>query len=862
MFIPLDRMIARTLSAKDDSDTSYFLDLLYLGEFVLKIMVLEAAAGIEKTPERHRYAIEYNLIRADSIGTWTSTLEEALRGPASQHYTLASRDSLASWTEKHSQRSDSWVRAAVEALAGVADQVDATHDFSPARKVSLEDWSKTFVAIRNRTRGHGAPRSTKIADACILLEKSITLVTTNAPAFNRSWAYLKRSLSGKYRVSQLGGDRSLFSYLTSESHHTLDDGVYIYLDKPVHTRLAQTDVDLSDFFVPNGNYRNGKMEYFSPITDARLELIDEKFTIPVEARRASETSATPEMEVIGETFTNMPAKQVGYVDRDELQTELLRLLGDTRNPVITLKGRGGVGKTSLALHVLHEIAQKPEFFSIIWFSARDVDLLTVGPKVVRPDVLSLDDVAKDLWRLIKPGLKYKQETGRQHLAECLAGESPDGPFLLVFDNFETIREPIELYNFVNNSVRIPNKVLITTRSADFRGDYPIDVGGMTRSQYRILTEEVSALLGIKDLVDESYQQELYEQSDGHPYITKVLLGEVATSRTKSNLKRVIASQDNLLNALFERSFSALSAAGQRVFLLLCSWRARVPKLALEAVILRPVNERIDTARAIQELETFSLVERSGPSSSDRFISVPLAASLFGKKKLVTSPMRSAIEADLQFVQAFGSNRTGESFKDILPRIRRFGKYIAELQEQGRPTDQALSVLEYIANDYAPAWLVLSDFYEESNDDDAAIAATRRFLQETPDDRTAWRKLIRLSEKSGYIRDEVSSSVSLAEMTRDIVDISNAMNIVNRVFAKRDVEFDADERGIITKKLRSLMEPELSKAGATDLSRLAWICVSDRDIEAARRYVELGLQLDPGNSHCESLAVKLKASDLH
>ncbi|KMJ47866.1 hypothetical protein ACG96_20755 [Rhodococcoides fascians] len=100
------------------------------------------------------------------------------------------------------------------------------------------------------------------------------------------------------------------------------------------------------------------------------------------------------------------------------------------------------------------------------------------------------------------------------------------------------------------------------------------------------------------------------------------------------------------------------------------------------------------------------------------------------------------------------------------------------------------------------------------------------------------------------------------MTRDIVDISNAMNIVNRVFAKRDVEFDADERGIITKKLRSLMEPELSKAGATDLSRLAWICVSDRDIEAARRYVELGLQLDPGNSHCESLAVKLKASDLH
>jgi hypothetical protein len=42
--------------------------------------------------------------------------------------------------------------------------------------------------------------------------------------------------------------------------------------------------------------------------------------------------------------------------------------------------------------------------------------------------------------------------------------------LFVFDNFETVRSPAELYIWIDTYVRPPDKVLITTRFRDFKGD--------------------------------------------------------------------------------------------------------------------------------------------------------------------------------------------------------------------------------------------------------------------------------------------------------------------------------------------------------------------------------------------------------
>jgi len=60
-----------------------------------------------------------------------------------------------------------------------------------------------------------------------------------------------------------------------------------------------------------------------------------------------------------------------------------------------------------------------------------------------------------------------------YLARSLT-KSGEGPLLFVFDNFETVRNPAELYRWLDTYVRLPNKVLITTRFREFKGDYPLE----------------------------------------------------------------------------------------------------------------------------------------------------------------------------------------------------------------------------------------------------------------------------------------------------------------------------------------------------------------------------------------------------
>ena len=73
------------------------------------------------------------------------------------------------------------------------------------------------------------------------------------------------------------------------------------------------------------------------------------------------------MRVVGRCFANLPPLARDYIHRTELEAELESILSNDRNPLITLVGRGGIGKTSLALKVLHQLAtsESDRFFGMI-----------------------------------------------------------------------------------------------------------------------------------------------------------------------------------------------------------------------------------------------------------------------------------------------------------------------------------------------------------------------------------------------------------------------------------------------------------------------------------------------------------------
>jgi hypothetical protein len=267
-------------------------------------------------------------------------------------------------------------------------------------------WFSQFVYLRNKTRGHGAPTEEQKLAASLDLERSLRLMADACKLFQREWVFLRRNLSLKYNVIPLGVRAGAFDELKNEKSKSLSfaDGIYVDFGQPVRVELIEPTADLIEFFYPNGHFRSKKMEWLSYVSGTRKDVDGSGYLAPTSELPKSHTEGDSSMRVVGRCFANLPPLPRDYINRKELESELDSVLSNDRHPVVTLVGRGGIGKTSLALKVLHGLAEskKDRFLGIIWLSARDIDLLPTGAKLVKPSVLSVKDIVREIVDLLQP----------------------------------------------------------------------------------------------------------------------------------------------------------------------------------------------------------------------------------------------------------------------------------------------------------------------------------------------------------------------------------------------------------------------------------------------------------------------------
>lgn len=852
-FDPFERMKERIERAKEDSDASYFSSLMYAGEFVLKILTLELIAGLETDSAQHPYEFEYRLVRADGLGEWQKVIDELCSGPAASHLIDEARTMLVTYTQNHGPDSASWQRICIDEIEAARSIVDKDFQNSKLVRASLRRWADSFVWLRNKVRAHGAPTPYDQMQMAGPLGRSVETILANADPTTQSWAYLLQNQKLKYRVSSFGGDRDPFSYLTRETEHQYIEGCYIYLDRPRRVNLLKSDPELRDFFVPNGGFRAKAFEMLSYISGATTSGDSAPYQVPVKTRPPSETKSGIQLDVLNEVYTNIPPRRGDYVSRPLLENELMRVLTDDRNPMVTLQGRGGVGKTSLALEVLHELTHAQDYFAIVWLSARDIDLLPEGPKLVQPDVLTVDEIAKTFSRLMGVADEHQE-----YLAKCLSGQVSDGPFLVILDNFETVSDPQGVYAYLNNSVRIPNKVLITTRTRDFKSDYPIEVRGLTRAEFDQLVKETATRLSLPNLGSD-YLDDLFERSDGHPYITKIVLSEVLRRGRSVDLPTFVKTNDALLDALFNRTFSALSVAAQRVYLTLASWQTRIPVPGLAAVLLLRSDERIDVERAIDELDRSSLIQLDvAERDSSLFVSVPLAATIFGRKKLATSVWKLLVEEDLEALRRLGTTTAKEMRLGLARSVETLAWEARRRIAASESATMELEILEFIAEDFPAAWLTLAVIQEESGLFADATLSVNHYLEASPDDVAAWQQLTRLLKRQGEAWPELNALVQTASHeSLSLEDMSDIAYRANYLMFEHAGEIGDDERRAAARSLQLSFQRYVDTATATDLPRLAWLAMYDQDQTAALKWANEGLRRDPSNEHCRNLVEKLR-----
>lgn len=851
-----------------DTDYALFAELLYLGEFIVKMTVAAFVAAIDDDREMHRYRLAHALVRADGIGEWASKLDEALTGPAAQHLAAALTDDRRIFTERLGK--GTWQYEAVDDLQKVLAGV---YPGAPpiAEKVSLRSWFTMFAELRNKTRGHGAITPAKCADLAPKLHRSIRALIDNNPIFERPWAYLHRNLSGKYNVVAIGGDASEFAHLKTAAALNGDNhpnGIYISAGKLCKVELVHSNLDVSDFFLPNGAFDGKTYELHSLISDSRLAADAGPYLAAAGDRPPSETEGKGDLDLIGNVLSNLPAVPDGYVRRTRLEAEVRDALMNDRHPIVTLVGRGGIGKTSLALSVLHEIAYCNRYDVIVWFSARDIDLTPSGPKVVQPKVLAERDIAEQYTALTNgwigtPVVEHgKKASALANMADHMR-HSPLGRTLFVFDNFETVRNPVDLFQWIDTNIRLPNKAAITSRFREFKADFPITVSGMERQEAEDLIEQTAIALHIEHFLKPEHRQQIIEESDAHPYVIKIMLGEIANTGTFAKPSTMIVRKDEILDALFDRTYANLSPMAGRIFLTLSGWRSLVPQLAVEAVLLWHNPAGADPARAVDELVRMSFVERSRAPDGNDFLGVPLTAALFGKKKLEVDPYRELIEGDVRFLQDVGATTTTGLKEGIGPRIFAFFKKMARRISDGSASlDEMRPMLEFVARSYHPAWLLLADLQSEIQDPAALEKSAdyiRRFLEGRPsaeEAQPAWQRLITAYRATRNVVGGCSAFLRAAEISEpQLYEISSMANWLN---SEREIidQMDVAERSALFKPLARLMERHIGAASATDLSRLAWLHLHAGDVQRAFDVAAIGLRRDAENLHCKRLVEKL------
>ncbi|MEH6501200.1 MAG: NB-ARC domain-containing protein [Pseudoalteromonas distincta] len=867
-FTPVDLMMQRVCRNGSESDVARFWELTYAGEFLTRITAATIVSCIDNSRDRDRYGLEHRLVRADGLGEWVQVMENALTGPPASHLNMDAHELKSELLARSEE--GTWIFDAVmelqEVLSGAYDP-----NIKIKEKPSIRLWFNMFVQLRNKAKGHGAPSPAKLSGCVESMDKSIRLMVENLPINKFEWAYLHQNLSGKYRVIRLGTKSSSFDYLKkgqARERDNLSNGIYIWISGPRRINLLYSDQDCGDFLFPNGDFKADDFEVHSLITDDRRRESNKNYKTTPAAHPESETEGSSELIVIGNVHTNIPPKPQNYILRPRLENEIKVLIENDRHPVLTLVGRGGIGKTSLTLKLLHDIAYESRFELMVWFSSRDIDLIESGAKQVRPAVLTERDIANVFRDLV--GASHKDLDGKKIDAiDFMANQlhrSDYGPILFIFDNFETLRSPHDVYSWIDANIRLPNKVIITSRFRDFKGDYPIDIPGMEDRESQELIEVTANNLGIKDRINKENKSIIIEESDGHPYVIKILIGEIADKGDFSRPSMLIARRDDVLNALFERTFSSLSPLAARIFMTLSRWRSAVPQLVMEATLLRHVeDDGIYPEAAVDQLVRTSLVERSSDSENIDHLTVPLSGSIFGRAKLEVSANRPLIMEDVNFLQYLGASDLKTDRYGFLPRLRRLFSAIAQRIEVGElGIAEVRPVLEFLARGYPKAWILLSDLESDGAQDGWQEQATeylRRYLQSEPSGTealTAWKKLESLYKDMGdaiagcgaFVRAADISAPPLAQLT----SMANWLNSSDK--ARQNLT--TDERSAIFLPLAKLIEPHLDDASATDLSRLGWLYLNTGDAQRAKEVADLGLDRDATNAHCIRLIERLEA----
>ncbi|MCI0496437.1 tetratricopeptide repeat protein, partial [candidate division KSB1 bacterium] len=285
-----------------------------------------------------------------------------------------------------------------------------------------------------------------------------------------------------------------------------------------------------------------------------------------------------------EIYANLPSRSE-FIGRKKERERVKEAL-NSRSFLICIDGIGGIGKTSLALEVVHECLRfsqseiksaansplettLPKFAGFIWTSAKDRELRL-------NDIL--DAIARTLdW----PGIAQQPyEEKRESVRKLLQTK----PYLLMVDNFETITDDA-IRDFLLKLPE-PSKALITSREQKLSQAWAVSIKGLEQGEALALIRNEGRRQGLSSVeeADDQVLLRLYQATGGAPLAIKWSIGQIKQKGQSLDtvLAALHAAKGDIFEHVFARSWSLLSEDAQKVLMVMPIFAASASKDALEA----------------------------------------------------------------------------------------------------------------------------------------------------------------------------------------------------------------------------------------------------------------------------------------
>ena len=253
--------------------------------------------------------------------------------------------------------------------------------------------------------------------------------------------------------------------------------------------------------------------------------------------------------------------------------------------MVTVAGRGGVGKTAIAAKLVHKLwdvsVEARLFKAIIWVTGKNSMLTNVGIEEFEAELTTYEQLVATLSAVLEGGdlEDVPLEELEEHVSILLSMH--DFPILIVVDNLETISQDYRIIEFIKR-IPDPSKILITSRIGIGEIEHRMPLTGLNETDARTLARITARETGgdLTDAIlrlDDDSLTEWLRPVDGVAVAIKWMVAQIALGKSfESVYAKAGSNEGELVEFLFRDVYSLLTESARTMMCVLSIFNANAP----------------------------------------------------------------------------------------------------------------------------------------------------------------------------------------------------------------------------------------------------------------------------------------------